>query len=117
MLFSTHHRLGRERRTIQVMIQIYCQGNHGSNGGLCPACQQLSAYAMQRLEKCPFQAGKPTCAKCPIQCYKPAMRQQVRQVMRFSGPRMLLRHPILAILHTLDGAFSGRKPARQTEKV
>ncbi len=113
MLFSTDHRLDRERRTIQVMIQIYCQGNHGSNGVLCPGCQQLSAYAMQRLEKCPFQAGKPTCAKCPIHCYKPAMRQQVRQVMRYSGPRMLLRHPILAILHSLDGAFTSRRPVRQ----
>ncbi len=113
MLFSNHHRLNRERRTIQVMIHIYCQGTHGSNGVLCPECQQLEAYAMQRLDKCPFQASKPTCAKCPIHCYKPAMRQQVRQVMRYSGPRMLLRHPILAILHTLDGAFQSRKPVKQ----
>ncbi len=105
MLFSNHYRLDRERRTIGVMIQIYCQHHHNPAAGLCPECQQLAAYAMQRLEKCPFGAGKPTCAKCPIHCYKPAMRQQVRQVMRFSGPRMLLRHPILAVLHTLDGAF------------
>ncbi len=111
MFFSKTERLTRERRTIMVMIQIYCQGVHRSNGHLCPECQQLEAYAMQRLDRCPFQAGKPTCAKCPIHCYKPAMRQQVRQVMRFSGPRMLLRHPILALLHTLDGAFSSRKPA------
>ncbi len=113
MLFSKNHRLDRERRTIQVMIQLYCQGNHRANGELCPECQQLAAYAMQRLEKCPFQADKPTCAKCPIHCYKPAMRQQVRQVMRFAGPRMMLRHPVLAILHTLDGAFSNRRPIRQ----
>ncbi len=95
------------------MIHIYCQGTHHSNGRLCPECQQLEAYAMLRLDKCPFQAGKPTCAKCPIHCYKPALRQQVRQVMRFSGPRMLLRHPILALLHTLDGIFSNRKPVKQ----
>ncbi len=113
MLFSNHHRLNRERRTIRVMIQIYCQGTHHSNGRLCPACQQLETYAMQRLDKCPFQARKPTCVRCPIHCYRPAMRQQVRQVMRFSGPRMLLRHPILAILHTLDGAFSGRRPVKK----
>ncbi len=113
MLFSNHNRLARERRTIQVMIQIYCQGTHHSDGSLCPECQQLEAYALQRLEKCPFQAGKPTCARCPIHCYKPALRQQVRQVMRFSGPRMLLRHPILAVLHTLDGAFRSRRPIKQ----
>ncbi len=113
MLFSNHHRLNRERRTIQVMIQIYCHGTHHSNGHLCPECQQLEVYAMQRLDKCPFQSDKPTCARCPIHCYKPAMRQQVRQVMRFSGPRMLLRHPLLAIMHTLDGAFSGKRPVKQ----
>jgi hypothetical protein len=31
------------------------------------------------------------------------MRDRVKEVMRFSGPRMLLRHPILAIRHLLDG--------------
>ncbi len=113
MLFSANHRLARERRTISVMIQIYCQGSHHSNGHLCPECEQLAAYAMQRLDKCPFQAAKPTCAKCPIHCYRPAMRQQVRQVMRYAGPRMMLRHPFLAILHSLDGVFTDRNPVRQ----
>ena len=102
MFFTTQNRLNRERRTIQTMIEIYCRGNHAPAGELCPECQQLAAYAMQRIEKCPFQADKPTCAKCPIHCYKPAMREQVRQVMRFSGPRMLFSHPILALLHLLD---------------
>ncbi len=87
------------------MIEIYCRENHSRAGELCPDCQQLAGYALQRIEKCPFQENKPTCAKCPIHCYKPDMRERVRQVMRFSGPRMLLAHPILAILHLLDGKF------------
>jgi len=60
-------------------------------------------YASKRLDKCPFQEGKTTCAKCPVHCFKPDMRQQIRLVMRYSGPRMLLRHPLMAILHMIDG--------------
>ena len=40
--------------------------------------------------------------KCPVHCYEAAMRERVRQVMRYAGPRMLLRHPILALLHLRD---------------
>ena len=95
-------RLERERHTIQVMIEIFCHDNHHSSGALCAECQQLFAYAMQRIDKCPFQADKPTCAKCPIHCYKPAMREQIRQIMRYAGPRMMLFHPILTVLHYID---------------
>ena len=31
------------------------------------------------------------------------MREEVREVMRHSGPRMLRRHPLLAVAHLLDG--------------
>lgn len=96
-------RLERERRTIHAMIQLYCRANHAAADDLCPECQALFDYASQRIEKCPFQADKPTCASCPIHCYNPAMREQVRQVMRFSGPRMIFRHPVLALLHAIDG--------------
>ena len=34
-----------------------------------------------------------------VHCYQPQMREQIRQVMRYSGPRMLLYHPVLAIWH------------------
>jgi len=105
MIFTNQNRLSRERRTIQFMIEIYCRGKHSPVGEICPECQELAAYAMQRIEKCPFQADKPTCASCPIHCYKPAMRERVRQMMRFSGPRMLFAHPILAILHLVDEKF------------
>jgi len=125
-------RLDRERRTIAAMIEIYCRGQcHRpstttprignlkvrANGGdvdasaLCNECNQLLEYAMQRVEKCPFKAEKPTCAKCPIHCYMPARRQQVRQVMRYAGPRMLVYHPILTVLHYWDEVT--RKPAHK----
>jgi len=84
------------------MIGMYCQGTHHSLDGLCPECEQLHLYAMGRIDKCPYQSDKPTCAKCPIHCYKPAMREQIRQVMRYAGPRMLFAHPSLAMWHYLD---------------
>lgn len=102
-------RLERERHTIRVMIEIYCRGHHRTAQALCPECRELFNYAMQRIEKCPFKDAKPTCAKCPIHCYKPERRQQVRQVMRFAGPRMMRRHPLLALRHYLDQARWAKK--------
>ena len=95
-------RVARERKTITVMIRLFCRGRHGSQGSLCEECQQLQAYAMCRLDRCPFGAEKPTCTNCPVHCYKPQRREQIREVMRYAGPRMLLRHPLLAIGHLLD---------------
>jgi hypothetical protein len=98
-----HPRLRRERQTIQVLFRIYCRDRHGlAEQQLCPACQELETYALARLARCPFQEAKPACAKCVVHCYKPEMRQQVRLVMRHAGPKMLLRHPILALRHLLD---------------
>ena len=69
---------------------------------LCPQCQALLDYAHQRLEHCKFGEDKPSCTRCPVHCYKPAMREQILQVMRYSGPRMLLHDPIMAIRHLWD---------------
>ena len=96
-------RIAREKRTVRALIAIFCRGRHGTAGGLCPECRELLDYALARLDRCPFGAGKPTCAGCPVHCYKPAMREKARSVMRYAGPRMLLRHPILALRHWLDG--------------
>ncbi len=85
------------------MVRIYCRRHHGAEQELCADCKALVRYAHQRLDRCAFQEDKPTCAHCPIHCYQPAMREKIRAVMRYSGPRMLLRHPILAICHLLDG--------------
>ncbi len=108
-MLEKQDRLERERHTIQVMIEIYCRGHHHLTYTLCPECQQLLTYAKQRLDKCPYQDDKPTCAKCPIHCYKPIMREQVRQVMRYSGPRMMLYHPMLAISHYMDEITKANK--------
>lgn len=103
-------RMEREARTVEAMIGLYCREVHGGAAGLCGECTELSSYARQRLQKCPFQEGKTTCARCPVHCYRPQAREQIRAVMRYAGPRMLLRHPVLALLHLVDGVR--REPTR-----
>lgn len=98
-----HSRISREKRTVAAMIRIFCEGRHGSQDGLCTECDELRRYALERLGKCPFQQGKTTCADCDIHCYRLSMRDRIRAVMQYSGPRMLIRHPVLAIYHVVDG--------------
>ncbi len=95
--------MDRERQTVEVMIGLYCRGQHRTQHKLCPDCDALRHYARQRLEKCPFREGKTTCVKCPIHCYQSGMRQQIQAVMRYAGPRMLFRHPVMTLQHMLDG--------------
>jgi hypothetical protein len=96
-------RMARERRTVEAMVRLYCQDHHNIESGWCDACQDLASYAGSRLDRCPFGADKPTCARCPVHCYQPEKREQIRAVMRYAGPRMLFRHPVLALLHLFDG--------------
>jgi len=100
---NDHPRMVRERKTIKVMIDLYCRDHHGTQKELCTDCHELLDYAYLRLDKCPFQEGKTTCANCSVHCYKTDIREQVRQVMRYAGPRMLRRHPILTLFHFIDG--------------
>lgn len=95
-------RLRREWQTITAMLKIYCGNHHRSRGNLCGECQALLDYATVRLERCRFGVEKPTCAKCPVHCYLPKQREQIKEVMRYAGPKMLWRHPILSVFHLLD---------------
>jgi hypothetical protein len=106
----------REHKTIDAMIALFCRDQHGYKDQLCPECAALTFYARQRLEKCPFGDEKPTCAKCPVHCYKPACREQIKVVMRYAGPRMLLRRPILTIRHRLQERKAAPEPPRRDKK-
>lgn len=90
-----------EKGVVRKMIVIYCKSKHKPDADLCEDCLVLNNYAMMRLERCPFGEGKPTCGTCPIHCYKKDMREKIREVMRFSGPRMIYRHPVDALRHLL----------------
>jgi len=110
-------RLARERRTMAKMIGIYCDAHHDdSRDTLCAECEKFLDYAKRRLLKCPYGEDKPTCANCPVHCYKPAQRAKAKEIMRYAGPRMLLRHPFLAIAHQLDGFRKARHPRELTRE-
>jgi hypothetical protein len=94
--------MARERKTVEAVIGLYCKRHHAPKGPLCPECQALLQYALERLDNCPFQEHKTPCANCPVHCYRPEMRARIRAVMRYAGPRMLLHHPILAVQHLWD---------------
>ena len=102
-MINNHPRITRELRTVEAMISVFCQGQHGTSDGLCPDCEALRHYAQNRLQTCPFQEGKTTCAKCPVHCYKPEMRARIRAVMRYAGPRMLYKHPVMTLQHMVEG--------------
>ena len=96
-------RRARELKTIETMVRMYCRGHrHQGRTPLCSDCGALFDYAKRRLERCVFGDAKPTCANCVVHCYKADMREQMRVVMRWAGPRMMLRHPVMAIVHLID---------------
>jgi hypothetical protein len=108
-----HPRMKRERQTVEYMIGIYCSDHHHTKGKLCPECLELLEYARFRLKNCPFQENKTTCGNCPVHCYKPQMKQKVREVMRYSGPRMIRYHPLLAFGHMIDGLRKSPGPRKK----
>lgn len=92
----------KEQQVVEEMIMLYCRKNHGSDKNrLCSECKIIADYAKMRSEACPFMEKKTFCANCRVHCYKPEMRERIRTIMRFSGPRMLFYHPGLAIWHLL----------------
>lgn len=115
-------RITREKATVRHMIRIYCRAMHpertrvgpttsgkmgdGTDYGLCEECLELQRYALKRLSFCRFGENKSTCVSCPVHCYGPKQRDQIKQVMRYAGPRMLWSHPVLTIRHLLDGRAS-----------
>lgn len=92
----------REKHTVALMIHLYCKKKHGTKKNLCPECEALLQYAMMRSEKCPFMETKTFCSNCRVHCYKADMRENIRRVMRFSGPRMIFYHPIMAVRHLIE---------------
>jgi hypothetical protein len=115
-MFHIKTRREREAIIVQTMINMYCQANHGSKGTLCRECESLSAYAEKRLLSCMFGEIKPVCKECPVHCYSPQMRQQMKLVMRWAGPRMIFRRPIFAITHMIDNLTESKPKAKSKRK-
>lgn len=99
---NTNQKREREKKVVSLMIRLYCKKKHRTKGELCEECAALEEYARLRSDKCPFMETKTFCSNCKVHCYKPEMREKIREVMRFSGPRMVLYHPVLAIRHVIE---------------
>lgn len=91
-------RIEHERRVVGLMIELYCAAHHPGQE-LCGRCAELHAYAQERLARCPYGERKTSCKRCSTHCYRSAMRDQIRVVMRYAGPRMLFRYPVAALRH------------------
>ncbi|HNZ42664.1 MAG TPA: nitrous oxide-stimulated promoter family protein [Bacteroidales bacterium] len=90
----------REKKTVYLMIGMYCkkQRHHAE---MCEECRQLTLYAYEKIDQCRYNPKKPKCSKCTTHCYQKDKREKIRQVMRYSGPRMILYHPLVALRHML----------------
>lgn len=102
----------REKELVSQMIRLYCRKQHHEQSGLCPDCAALDDYAKARSDRCPFMETKTFCSNCRVHCYKPEMREKIREVMRFSGPRMIFHHPGTAVRHVIET----KKEKRRLEK-
>ncbi len=92
-----------EKELITIMIKLYNKKKLGQKQ-LTKEMQELLDYSYLRIENCPhrkknFNGKKPFCSCCTIQCYKADMKQDMVEVMKFSGPRMIFSHPIVSIEH------------------
>jgi hypothetical protein len=112
-MFRLKTRRERETAIVNTMIGMYCQAHHNSNGTLCAECVSLSAYAEKRLLSCMFGEVKPVCKECPVHCYSPQKREQMKQVMIWAGPKMIFRNPLFAIRHMID-TLTASKPKRSS---
>lgn len=97
-------RIEKEQHTVEVMIRMYCRHMEG-NTSVCEECGELLKYARHRLSLCPYGEKKGSCRKCTIHCYQPEMAERMRAVMRYSGPRMIIYHPIHALRHIITELF------------
>jgi predicted amidophosphoribosyltransferase len=99
---NTENRLKRERKTIQVMVRMYCRSVHSKQKELCPECEELLYYAYEKIDRCLFGTEKPACSECWVHCYAHEKREKIRTIMRYAGPRMMYKHPYLGIMHFVD---------------
>lgn len=90
----------QEITLIAGMIQLYYR-KRGEQAKIAEG--KMLAYAQKRLEVCRFGEAKPTCQHCPVHCYQRDYREQMKVIMRFSGPRIVITHPILCIKHAYRG--------------
>lgn len=96
---KTEDKRAQEKNTMYFMVKLYCKKKHYTKKGLCVACKEVYEYALRRIDVCPFMETKSFCSNCNVHCYKQDMREKICEMMRFSGSRMLLYKPHMALHH------------------
>ena len=91
-------RIEREKKTVQKMIDIYCR-HHLKEKQTPDEYLHLAQYACHRLDNCKYGEKKTACKNCPTHCYAPKEREEIKAVMRWTGPRMIWYAPKDAVLH------------------
>lgn len=115
--FNNLEQFAEELGLVERMIRITCEGEHGTaRGDLCAECAALLDYVNARLQRCPYGAEKPTCRQCPIHCYRPSERERIKAVMKYAGPRMLLRGDLAALKHLLHDRKSAPALPKKNEQ-
>ena len=61
--------------------------------------QHLAKFACRRLDHCKYGENKTACKDCLTHCYAPKERKQIREIMRWVGPRMIFYSPKDAIIN------------------
>lgn len=93
-------KIEREKGVVEKMIRLYVRHKLGLSE-LPEEYIALIEYAHRRLDGCKFGEKKTACKRCPIHCYRPDMRDRIREIMRWAGPRMIIYDPIAAIRHLI----------------
>ena len=106
----------KESEVVTLMISLYCKKKHDCSGELCADCAELLEYVKLRRNRCPWGDKKPFCSNCKIHCYKPDMRAKIKDVMKFSGPRIVFRHPIIAVKHLIETKRQKKKLKQEEQK-
>jgi len=96
-----------EKRDLRILIdfiRVYCRAKHEFQARekvelkeisnkeilLCRKCVGVLEHALEKRCNCPLNP-KPSCKKCRIHCYGKDHRARIREIMAFSGRRMILR--------------------------
>ena len=91
-------RIEEEKKTVEFMIELYCKHKLKCKT-MPPKYKELIDYAHAKLNKCTFGENKKSCKQCPIHCYSPQKREEIKKIMRWAGPRMIVYSPIKALKH------------------
>ncbi len=102
----------KDIRLIGKFVEVYCAGKHMGvekhpfllpealgKRQMCAECAGFMTYAVARRLKCPLEAEKPSCKHCRIHCYAAPQLAKVKEIMAYSGRKLMMRGRLDYIWH------------------